>query len=172
MLANYLTAKNGKKVALVELDSEKKDFQKICSAYNNLDKNGNIFSKFSLFGVDYYWNINKSNMGELYNYGYDYVIFDMGNDYEENRDELLRCTKKLIVGSMQEWKRADFINLVENTNDETDNSDWIYLLLYAKSKEMKRLRKMYKIDIVQIPWEPDPFLIHSSNFDFFSKIIH
>lgn len=170
MLANYLTAKKGKKVALVELDAAKEDFRKICDAYKYFCKNKETAFCFNLCDVDYYSNINKTFLGELYNYGYDYIIMDMGNNYEKNREDLLRCTKKIIVGSMQEWKIKAFVDIVEKTSAGVFKGEWKYLLLYGKDKEIKSLQKKYKINISQIPWEPDPFLIHSSNFDFFKEL--
>lgn len=170
MLANYLTAKRGKKVALVELDTTKGDFRKICDEYKSLKKNQETAFCFRLYEVDYYSNINKTFLGELYNYGYDYIIMDMGNNYKVNRDDLLRCTKKIIVGSMQEWKRKAFVDIVEKTSVGVSKWEWRYLLLYGSDKDIKLLRKKYKINAGQIPWEPDPFLIHSSNFDFFKEL--
>lgn len=170
MLANYITSKMKKTTAIVEAGNGRKDFAKIHKACYGVNKDFGI--KFELFGVSYYYNINSLLLSEIYNLGYEYIILDFGNDYECAKEELLRCGIKIITGSLNEWKIESFKGLMEKSCSELSKSRWIYTALFGNDKDTKKIKKTYNITLLSTPFEPDPFLIHSSSFEFFSKILY
>lgn len=165
MLAGYIGSKLRKKVALVELNRSR-DFEEIQKAYEGCSDEAR---RFRILDTVYYRSSSGEELTDILNEGYEYVVLDLGWEFSKNETEFLRSSKKIIVGSLCEWKRGRYVKFVEEHKGE--DGRWEYLSMPAMPGEIRDMRYSCGIKIRSIPFEPDPFLIRSQNFGFFHQLI-
>lgn len=170
LLGNYLTAKCNQHTAVVEL-SGKSSFRNIQRVYKSRHKPKNIGKCFELYDLAYFYEVSTADLSIIYNLGYDIIVLDFGFDYAKARVEYLKCQKKLVIGSVSDWKKLLFMQKIEMLLKETGGEMFQYLALFGEKVECQEWKKLYHIDIRGLPFEPDPYTIHNKNFDFYEKII-
>lgn len=170
MLGNYLGSKEKKKTAVIEFNkhNEFEEIQKFCTDDSNI---GSLGDKFKIANTTYYKNVSEPTLLGILNEDYEYIIYDFGCDYEKNQNEFLRCSKKIVVGSLSEWKYTQYCIFLDNMAEERKKGKWEFLELFGNGYAMDNFRKKYKIEIKQIPFEPDAFMIHGCNFEFFNQLL-
>lgn len=170
MLGNYLGSKEKKKTAVVEFNKHNEfgEIQKFCTGSSDI---GNLGKKFKIANTTYYKNVSESMLLEILNEDYEYIIYDFGTDYTENQNEFLRCSKKIVVGSLSEWKQTQYGIFLDSTTEERKKGNWEFLELFGNEYVIDGLKRKYKIEIKQIPFEPDAFIIHGCNFEFFNQLL-
>lgn len=123
-----------------------------------------------MFEVAYFPNASEQQLLELYNDIYQYLIIDFGCDYECVKNEFLRSGKKIIVGNLTDWKREYFERLLKKISFLKESEHWDYLCFLGGKSEQKEFGRLHKITIRQVPFEPDPFLLHRENLSFFNMM--
>lgn len=167
MLANYLASKERRKVALAEINGHG-DFAEIQKAGG---ESGEDQDEFQIFDVDYYKNVSSEKLTEIINNHYQYLIIDFGSWDQADLTEFLRCSKKILIGGLCEWKRRTYFSTLEKTREVRKRGKWKYLTLFGESGDRKQAGNHFGIKIKNIPLEPDAFLIQGKNFKFFQELV-
>lgn len=170
MLGNYAASKLKTKTAIVEY-SGNNDFAKIQEMFEGKSVNYDTFDCYKIFNLVYYRNVDHEMLAQIKNMNFDNIIIDFGNDYNSKRNELLLCNTKVVVGSLCEWKRPGYMQKMNQILSDTGSHKWRYLALFANDKMLDNFMRTYKVNINSIPFEPDPFMIHSNNFNILETII-
>lgn len=170
MLAGFLSSKEHKKTASIELNhagafSEIKEIY--CVEEINLDE---ISVNFRLNGVDYYPRQSGNQLAEIFQKSYDYLIFDLGSEWESNKNEFLRCNIGCIVGSFSEWKLYQFERFVYMLKQLEVKDDFHFVTAFGLHKLKKNFEKKHHIHIDVVPFEPTPFVLHKETFAFFERL--
>ena len=110
MAASYLSGVPRKKTALLEWNCSK-DFaamEKICK--------GRIsqIEFFSILDVDYYKQSCGTVLADCLEKEYEYIIIDFGVLTKDNREDFVRCRRKLVIGSCIEWRLGAFMEILTN----------------------------------------------------------
>lgn len=170
MLANYLCSKERRKVAIAEMNGHQ-DFIEIHKVSQGTEEVRAMEKQFVMYDVVYYRNISSEELTEIINNNYEYLIIDFGCWDTSNLTEFLRCSKKILTGSLCEWKRIKYLLTLEQTREVRKKGQWEYLTLFGNERDIKQVGKAFEIKLKNIPFEPDAFLIQSKNFKFFKEFI-
>lgn len=131
--------------------------------------------RVSLYGIDFYPRTGESKIPALLNRGYHYLIFDMGSFTETAFPELLRCDRKLVLGSLAPWKAGSYQDFFAYNYDTSNLMEGFYYLMQTgNAKELLQFSKTYHIprrNIVPIPFIKNPFCIEKESFLFFQELL-
>lgn len=86
------------------------------------------------------------------NDGYDYYVIDFGWELEECREEYLRCTRKLVVTQLIDWKLEYLEQFRTKVEGIFRQDSWHYLFNLSTEKAQRRTG----IPGSCIPWETAP----------------
>jgi tRNA(Met) C34 N-acetyltransferase TmcA len=164
LLAFYFGEELGKKTALIECNGHR-DMQRIEQAYEWGNEEDNTFS---FRQITCYKEVKPDQIPQILGEDYEYVILDFGTDLTSNREELLRCSTKIVVGGQSEWdilKLKEFIRIAEVIRG---SEHWICYLVRAKEQTIQRLKKDLKQRIWAVPDIKEPTCI-SHNVRHFLK---
>lgn len=170
MTAGYLSSKERKKTAVIELNHD----DAFCEV-NNLyygDLNTDNFNpvSFNINGVDYYCGIGIEQYSGILNLGYEYIVLDFGCNLDNNFSELMRCNIKYIVGSCSEWKLIKFESFISDLKQVTGQNKVDFLYNFGNAKLVTKIERAYHINIKRIPFEPTPFKLHTDSFAFLKQL--
>lgn len=172
-ICSFCASKLGKKTAFIEFHGRNELSQLFPESDPESDTDRPQY--FHLRGIDYYPNVNSSHIPSLLNMGYHYLIFDMGSFMEADFQELLRCDRKLILGSSAPWKRRTWEALFSYINDRVSSGDGFYYLVQAGSaKSILSFSKSFQVSkrsVLQIPFIKNPFCIEKELFLFFQELL-
>lgn len=151
----------GYKVAVLE-DDFKDAYKDMAEELGCPVNNG----RFSYMGVDYYCYDKPRKLAGINQRSYDYLIVDMGNYEDCDKDFFALSNFRLIISTARPWKSTALYDHVISRADEDILTTYQYLFLYsAGDKEFQKtcLAAMDPIDsIVFTGFIPDPF----KNVDF------
>ncbi len=160
-LANYSVSQERRKTAVVEL-SGNHAFEKLTGTSEPFEWNRIIM----------YPNRRKHQVADIINGDYEVVIFDMGCSYYKNRDELLRCDRKLILGTLAPWRKEEYIRFVREEMDEDRYARCMMFLTYNGNKKDKReFFKLTGQTVETIPYFPEPLSVEKNRYEFFRGIL-
>lgn len=155
----YETASKGLKTAFVEYRSEPRPSD-IVSFATNFDG-----LKFQRQGIDFYPNRSPFDVAEIYSFGYDVVVLDLGVMVEEveNRLELnlaaqefLRCQFQFITLSAAPWDLHYLVQHINSVQILMRKSSVI--VNYADEDMIKEFREMFPtVPSVLNPLIANPF---------------
>jgi hypothetical protein len=164
LLAFYFGEELGKKTALIECNGHR-DMQLIEQAYEWSNEEDNTFS---FHQITCYKEVRSGQMPQILGEDYEYVILDFGTDLATNREELLRCSTKIVVGGRSEWDILKLKEFIRNTEVIRGSEHWICYLVRAKDQTVQKVKKDLKQRIWALPNIEDPTRI-SSNVRLFLK---
>jgi len=168
MLAFYLGDELGKKTALLEVNNHD-DLNILQTAYQWSAEDNHSFS----FGyITCYKKVTKKLLVELLNDNYERFILDFGWDLSNNRDEFLRCTTKIIVGSHAVWNLYKLKQFIKSVEHIRGNETWLYLIPGGEEKAISLLRKELNRHIYGIPLERDPIMLSRESLKLFSSLFN
>lgn len=128
--------------------------------------------KFTLHRVTYYPDSNIEQMPEIISQDYHIFILDFGCEYYRVRPELLRCDKKIVVGSLSPWKRKEYEYYISEVIAEEKYRMWnVLLVTHGTKKDKKEFQKQFHISVVTIPHIENPFEIEKNNFIFLQGLL-
>lgn len=162
-ISNYISNKCRHSVAYIELNSTKQ-----ISVLNKRNTAGT----FTKIGIDFFPSITLSKLTDILSQNYDFFIIDFGILNQFTINEYRRCNTQLAICPVSPWKRNifdEFINMFKEkyTNYQTQ----IYFLGNNNKENLNKIHRVYKINILPLPFLPNPFQITSEEFDFFKRII-
>lgn len=171
LLANYLKAVYGKKIAVVELDFGKNDFLEIQKIYEGTWTREGLPREFDIFGVSYHRNASLEELAIIFNKKYDCIILDFGSLEESNTQEWLKCSRKLLCVNLCHWKNARMIVKMEAISQMTGSEQFYYMGQFSTREETKRMRREGYKKFYSIPFEPDPFSLHLEQLSVLEEIL-
>ncbi len=170
MLAHYLSDYMGYRTALLECYPQK-DIQQLQNYIYQDDVAAKELEVFKIQHVSYHRNVKEQNLPEVIGGEYDGVILDLGSDFARNRNEFLRCDKRIVVSSLSAWKRHELDQFIKNSSYIKSSSQWIYMTPFSQNRDIKEASRDFHREIYGIPYEADPFTISKSSLQLFQKLI-
>ncbi len=132
----------------------------------------NCRSYFRIYDVDYYPSTTAEELPCLLNQGYSYLILDLGSMEEADLPELLRCDKKIILGSLAPWKTDKFRKTLKQINQKTTSGEgFIYLTEMGKPKILREISASYHIRIRNVPYIENPFRLEKETFSILQELL-
>ena len=155
MIAYYLSS-HGYHVAVVEVSGHVSPvFKKIA---NTLKVDIKASGYFSHDGVDFYPEFELKNLPVLNAQRYNFLVLDFGVFSVENKDELGRCSRQLIVTGSKKWE-TDALDAVYKAYNpgQLELCDFLFMSAPTSAKKaimkgMAPLRRIYFAD-----YEPNMF---------------
>ena len=164
LLAFYFGEELGKKTALIECNGHR-DMELIEQAYEWSNEEDN---NFSFHQITCYKEVRLGQIPQILGEDYEYVILDFGTDLATNREELLRCSTKIVVGGRSEWDILKLKEFIRNTEVIRGSEHWICYLVRAKEQTVQKIKKDLKQRIWAVPNIEEPTRI-SNNVRLFLK---
>lgn len=148
-LACYLAGHFKQRTALVELGSG--------GAFRQLSPLGNEDS-FQRNNVEWHPSIAPQELGWIYHQDYSYIVLDLGADSQQARQELSRCHRRIITGSLSPWRRERYYSYIERMQQELGEIDmYTFVALFGDKIEIKHCRRAFKTPVKAVPFMADPF---------------
>lgn len=161
--ANFAAGEWGVPTAVAELSGHP------CIQDMDLSRNGS--GHFELEGVDYYPQMESTQMPQLLNLSYRYLILDMGCN-ENSWQEFLRCDLKYVVASFCPWRmRQAEIFMDTHETDQTKKYFTALLTVTGNVYEKKRFQRKYHVPVRTIPFIADPFRLEKDQLSFFQELL-
>ena len=113
---------------------------------------------FRIMEVDYYKMADPSVLSHCLSRDYHYIIMDYGEATEESLYECARCDRKILVGSLSEWKVEAFLEILEKTGSEEMKS-WRMAVVAGGEDTRKEIESMFRCRLQRIPASADAFRI-------------
>lgn len=175
-LANYLTGVKRKRTAVLEWNSHG-DFQ-ILERF--AEKNGRRHEKktnrsqdrkecFRIMEVDYYKMADPVVLSECMSRDYQYIILDYGEAAEKSLYECARCDRKILVGSLSEWKVEAFLEILEQTKKR--DKSWKIAVISGGEDTRKEIESMFRCQLQRIPASVDAFRITQEEITCFETLL-
>lgn len=166
MLGVFLAIVKGYRIAIVEVN-QSACFRQAEIILNNL-KNKKTKKIFKM--ISFYIQADEVKLSEIVSMDFDFVIVDYGCEYDVSRGSFLMCQRKFVVGSMAWWKLQSYVFFLVNTGDEQSRKHWTFLATTPVLEGIRYIKKEFKIQVSDIPYEPDPFCLGKNSVDFFYKL--
>ena len=165
MLGVFLSIVKGYKVAVVELNHP----GSIRQAGVILKSIKPFFRKKLLNLITLYTESDEAELSEVISMEYDYVIVDYGCDFNKNKKSYLMCPHKIVIGSLSWWRLHNYVAFIANNSAEKSIKHWLFMATSPVKEGIRYLNREFKIEVEEIPYEPDPFMLKNS-LDFLHKI--
>lgn len=155
MLAFYLGEELGKKTAFLECNNHH-DMKLIQNAYEW----GQLEQQcFSFHQVSCYNHVSSKKISEIFSENFEYIIMDFGIDFHSNRNEFLRCNRKIVVGGRSEWDLQKLLHFVHSLEGVRGSENWYYFIPQASNKIVRKTisevkRKVYAVPVTEEPTRP------------------
>ena len=117
----------------------------------------NKSDRFRIMEVDYYKMADPAVLSHCLSRDYHYIIMDYGEATEENLYECARCDRKILVGSLSEWKVEAFLEILEQT--ERRDKSWRMAVVAGGEDTRKEIESMFRCRLQRIPASVDAFRI-------------
>lgn len=124
---------------------------------------------FKILEVSYIKQAGKKELLECMNQGFDIVIIDFGHDFSLIREEFTRCDRKILLGSLCEWKVGAFAEII--TRKKSSEGRWNYLAAPANKDKAHALGLALHIPVGLVPEVSDAFVITRDTIAFFEGFL-
>ena len=165
MLGVFLSMVKGYKVAVVELKSP-----------GSIRQAGRIFKRLNIPRmkkvikiISLYTESDEIELSEIISMDYDYVIVDYGCDFARYKKSFLMCPHKMVVGSLSWWRLQNYVTFIAKNSVEKSYKHWFFMATSPVKEGIRYLNREFKIQVKEIPYEPDPFVLKNS-LEFLHKI--
>lgn len=163
MLANYLTAKEREKGAVVFWRRE--TLTQLCHVLGCEEK-----SRLTIKGMDFL-SYEENQMSRLMNEGYQFILWCFSSQEGEQWEEFLRCSRHLVVGNLAEWHPERLEAFVKENKDMGGFAQWKFLSAFGPRERFRELARRIGVKIERIPWCEDPFSIKREWFSFLENLV-
>ena len=159
-LANYLTGVKRKKTALLEWNDHG-EFERIGrfagKEWRETDQSRNKGEVFRIMEVDYYKMADPSVLSFCLGRDYHYIILDYGEVTESSLCECARCDRKILVGSLSEWKAEAFLEVLEQAGNRDES--WRMAVVSGGEDTRREIEKLFRCRLQRLPASADAFRI-------------
>ena len=170
--ANYLCSCRQKKTAILQWNPQK-DLEKIRAFLGAGGKeDSRSFKKkdhFRLLGVDYYYEGDPAVLAACMEKKYQEILIDFGEVRDEVFPEWLRCSEKILIADLSEWKLESFLGLF--TEKEKTGKDWICLTAFGSEIVRKEIERQFRLSVKRIPLSVDAFSVDIQTMEWFADIL-
>lgn len=181
-MANYLTGAKRKKTALLEWNSHQdftalaefagaKDGRKIrrTKEQAGTDSGWNRGKLFRIMEVDYYKMADPAVLSFCLGQDYRYIIMDYGEATGSSLCECARCDRKVLVGSLSEWKAEAFLEALERTGKR--DKSWKLAVFSGGEDTRREVEKRFACRLLRIPASVDAFCITREEMTCFEALL-
>ena len=169
--ANYLAGVHRKRVAVLEWNKHG-DFAamgRFCAMPRSGDRPGESEKPFRILEVDYFADAAAAELAACLNEPYEYIIVDYGEMTGPALCECARCDRKIMVGSLSEWRAAAFLEAAGM--DAKRDRSWSYAAAFGSGETRKEWEKTFRRTCVRIPASEDAFAVTRADMEFFEKLL-
>lgn len=166
-LANYMASKRRKRTACLEL-STSASFEQL------MPDEASAHRYFSIHDVDYYPNVQKDDIPQLVNSGYEILILDFGPLCPDCLDELFRCDRKFLLCSSAPWRKSELSACISSYPQIKKMEFLLFMINYGNKLDMAKMTLDFSIPYGQlrtVPFLSNPFHIEKEWFPFFEKLL-
>lgn len=163
--ASYLAGVLQKKVAVARI-GEGRELLDISGIYLGDE----LKSEFEMFKIDYYQLGEDARISWLLGKGYDYVVVDFGDGYERNIEEIMHCSIKVVMGSVNLWRYAAYKKLCKFLRQIPGSDRWLHIVGGDVSDARLHLKKEELTGMSRV-MITDPYILEKEQLDFFQKIL-
>ena len=160
MAANYLTAVAGERAAVLEWNESgaMERMELVCTGKVRPEK------PFQVLGTDYYKAAGARELASCLD-RYRYVLVDFGVIGDRNRDEFLRCERRVLIGSFCEWQPGAFWEYVRQ-GKRADRS-WECAAAFGSGETRREVSRGLRVPVLEIPLSADAFTVTPVTLEFF-----
>jgi hypothetical protein len=152
MLAFYMGEERSKKTAFLECN-EHHDMRLIQNAYEWSREEGN---SFSFHKITCYKEVPLAQVPELFGENYECIILDFGIDFAANREELLRCNTKIVIGGRSQWDIQKLKLFIDSVKNIRGSENWLYFIPQTDHKIITEIKKEVMCSIWPVPVVSEP----------------
>lgn len=165
LLAFYMGEELGKKTALLECNNHM-DLSLIQTAYEWSREDA--FS-FSFHQVTCIKAVPLERIPMIFGEDYECLILDFGTDFNTNREEFLRCSKKMIIGGRAEWDQLKLLKFTEASEAMKGSDSWLYFIPHADDKIATRISNLVRRRVYPVPTILEPTRPSNISYRFFKR---
>ena len=167
--ANYFCSWKQRKTAVIQWNSHK-DTERMRNFLEASGKEGGRFKKepFRVLEVDFYCQGGPEVLAACMEKDYQEILIDFGKVREEVFPEWLRCTKKVLVADLSEWKLEAFLGLLTEKGESA--KEWICMTAFGSEIMKQEIERQFHISLKQIPLSADAFSVDIRTMEWFADI--
>ncbi len=162
-MATYCSSVKGAKTAVVEIGGCA--LAAMAETYFGACDN----EKFTLSDVDYYFCNDVSRLAWIYSEGYEYVIINFSKGFEKYIEEVMRCSIKIVMGSVNLWRYDEYLKLCQKIKKIPGSDRWFHIVS-GDGKDVKVHLKKECLAGMERVMISTPFVLGDSHLEFFQKI--
>lgn len=166
-LANYLTGVKRKKTALLEWNSHDDfsaleqfaGYRKAVSGKRQpgMDQEQAGWNRFCIMEVDYYKMADPATLSFCLGKDYRYIIMDYGEVNQNSLCECARCDRKILVGSLTEWKAGAFLEVLGQEGNR--DKSWRMAVVSGGENTRREVERLFRCHLQRIPASTDAFCV-------------
>ncbi|MBE5925939.1 MAG: CpsD/CapB family tyrosine-protein kinase [Lachnospiraceae bacterium] len=163
-LAKSIRMIYGKKTAIIELNGSG-DFERIKNEYvrSNIKKNSCETDMYDIHNVSFYKRISHDRFFEIYGDAYEYIILDIGENFQKQKDKIILSDIKCLIACHTPWKYEDNNKAIKWFDDNLPNKDFKCFNCFGVTHNKKIFR--------QVPSYASPFELDKNVLSFFIGIL-
>ena len=168
MLSFYLSEEVGLKTAFLECNKNY-DLQLIEEAYEWQKREKGTFSFRNL---TCHKGVTPSQIPHIFGEDYEALVLDFGTDLATNREEFLRCGKKIVVGGSSEWDIQKLERFAKEAEPLKGSEAWFYFIPQGNERTVAKIRGVIKRKVWAVPTVSDPVIPLNISNRFFRSILN
>lgn len=148
-----------------------KDTERMRNFLEASGKEGGRFKKepFRVLEVDFYCQGGPEVLAACMEKKYQEILIDFGEVRDEVFPEWLRCSEKILIADLSEWKLESFLGLF--TEKEKTGKDWICLTAFGSEIVRKEIERQFRLSVKRIPLSVDAFSVDIQTMEWFAGYI-
>ena len=166
-LANFIHSVLKKNVTYIEL----RDRSDLIGVVGDKPINIGGIEGYRYKGVNYVCGCNIQTAREAMSQAKGWIVVDVSDIENETKAIFFQCETKIMIGSMQPWKRKYYYERLR-TNDIRMNLSSIKFYDISKNKRKTReFSQITKQPLRILPYIEDPFSLEEKNFEALKEMI-
>lgn len=166
MLAFYMGEELGKKTAYLECNAHQ-DMVLLQNAYEWSKEDA---QSFSFHRITCYKEVSSERITGILNEDYECIILDFGVEFLQNREEFLRCSKKITVSGRARWNLQKLKAFTNEVQDIPGSVSWYYFITQAPENSITKIQHEIMRRVWAVPVNEEPTMPSREINRFFGKI--
>ncbi len=164
LLANYLTGVKHRKTAVLEWNSHG-DFDRFGIQCLGLKQPKD---RYVILGVSYFPRADDETLIQCMCGDCQVILLDCGREEEGRRADLIRCNKKLVIGSFSEWQSETYMALLKERKQPKEG--WHYFCAFGSEEARTIAEKYINVPIERVPCIPDAYGVTKETISLFGRL--
>lgn len=127
---------------------------------------------FRIDQVDYYANAGEELVAEQICSNRGAILLDLGHNYLTAKPYLMRCTRKVLLVNTMPWKVSTYEEFREAFETVEKKIKWDVTGTFAWNETERNKIMRDKVDLLQIPFIPNPFQITFQECQILRKVMN